>query len=541
MMIDITRKFHPTRQGMFTCSFPFPAPSPHPVAHSLLTGWNTKIDARPSNFGTRLDYILVTPGLLPWVNFSDIQAKVVGSDHCPVYIDFHDELEIEGRGKVSIWDELNPGRQRSDPLPDAPPFAARFYDEFSGKQKTLASFFGKKGDAPPPSTKLPTPSPSPQPTSSTAPQASTSASRPYDDSPFSASQPLATKASIEAITSGSGKKKGKGKEKEKTPPKEEKEKKVGQGTLANFFKPPPKPEAPKKKRKKSKTSDSPPPPGAAASSTSRSRSSSSQAVPPAKKSTSATDSDDDILIIEDPNQPPPPPSPGPPSQSDRHFSDGATEGSPSSYNADSASAWSNIFASKPPPLCDGHGEPAKMWTVNKTGINKGRRFFMCARCVSLLPLLLRSDARLTCRGEGRPVGPGYDRGQAKLHVDPQWRCDFWQCTHASPSSSFDVRTHARLARRGNERQTPRRYRSRLGSEETQSERRIAPSYFSPFLLYPACMLLVAVFPSRITIAPSERNETKFASPVSPVYCCFRACASREVTILGLKLKSSTRL
>ncbi|GAA5828152.1 hypothetical protein JCM11251_002613 [Rhodosporidiobolus azoricus] len=389
-MIDITRRLHPNRVGMFTC-------------------WNTKIDARPSNYGTRLDYILITPGLLPWVNFSDIQRDVHGSDHCPVYLDLHDEIEIPGRGKVSIWNELNPARTRGDKLPDPPAFAARYYDEFSGKQKLLSSFFGKKGAIPPPSSvKPPTPSPSPQPATSSAPLASTSSSSTCQtaSTPFSTSQPLASKASASTIASGTGKKKGKGKE--KTPPALEKEdKKVGQQSLSSFFKPPPKPELPAKKnrRKASKDGDSPPP------SFSRSRSSSSQPKPATKSKTPTPtrpipplddDSDDDILIIEDPNA----------------FVDGATEfasssqggqslGSPPSsaaYNTDSASAWSNLFASKPPPLCEGHNEPSKLWTVNKTGINKGRRFFLCAR----------------------PVGPGYDKGQSKLHVDPQYRCNFFQ-------------------------------------------------------------------------------------------------------------------
>ncbi|GAA5909194.1 hypothetical protein JCM6882_003762 [Rhodosporidiobolus microsporus] len=381
-MIDITRRLHPDRMGMFTC-------------------WNTKIDARPSNYGTRLDYILITPGLLPWVKFSDIQRHVVGSDHCPVYLDFHDELEIEGRGTVSIWDELNPGRKHGDKLPNPPAFAARFYDEFSGKQKLLSSFFGKKmADLPSADVKPPTPSPSPQPAASSAPQPSTSTSSARSSStPFSTSQPLAAAASSTSLSSKSSKK-GKGKEKSPPEPPKKEDKKPGQQSLASFFKPPPRPEPPaKKKRKKAtKEKEASPPPG------SRSRSSSWQPKAPARAASADDDSDDDILII-DPNA-----------------LDGATEftgrssqcsqpsGSPSSsassaaYNAESSSAWSNIFAAKPAPLCEGHNEPSKLWTVNKTGINKGRRFFLCAR----------------------PVGPGYDKGQSKLHVDPQYRCNFFQ-------------------------------------------------------------------------------------------------------------------
>lgn len=51
----------------------------------------------------------------------------------------------------------------------------------------------------------------------------------------------------------------------------------------------------------------------------------------------------------------------------------------SSSAAASASAWSGMFKPRPVPRCPGHGEPAKMWTVNKPGLNKGRKFYLCAR------------------------------------------------------------------------------------------------------------------------------------------------------------------
>ncbi|GAA5972632.1 hypothetical protein JCM11641_002946 [Rhodosporidiobolus odoratus] len=396
VMIDITRYLHPERHGMYTC-------------------WNTKIDARPSNFGTRLDYILITPGLLPWVKHSDIQRDIVGSDHCPVYLDFHDELDIPGRGKVSIWDELNPGRKQGDTLPDPPHFAARFLNEFSGKQKLLSSFFGKKAEVSP---AAPSPSPSPNPQPSSAPEASTSASssRSSSSNAFSASQPLAAKPSTSSTSSG---KKGKGKEREKSPAEEKEDKKPGQQSLATFFKPPPKPEPLSKKKRTKRKTDSPPPADSPIPSTaSRSRSSSSQPKVPSSflkpPEAAAEDSDDDILIIEHPTDSSSLTKSSPSSSSQLQSQSQHPPASPSSLssacdgtamlNAEASSTWSSIFASKPPPLCEGHNEPSKLWTVNKTGINKGRRFFLCSR----------------------PVGPGYDQGQAKLHVDPQWRCNFFQ-------------------------------------------------------------------------------------------------------------------
>ncbi|CCJ29604.1 unnamed protein product [Pneumocystis jirovecii] len=72
-MIDLCRHFHPNRKGMFTC-------------------WNAKINARPCNFGTRIDYILVNQELLPWFEFADIQMDIMGSDHCPIFAEIKSKL-----------------------------------------------------------------------------------------------------------------------------------------------------------------------------------------------------------------------------------------------------------------------------------------------------------------------------------------------------------------------------------------------------------------------------------------------------------------
>jgi AP endonuclease-2 len=42
-------------------------------------------------------------------------------------------------------------------------------------------------------------------------------------------------------------------------------------------------------------------------------------------------------------------------------------------------AWSTLLAQTQIPKCFVHGEPAKEFTVNKSGPNKGKRFFLCSR------------------------------------------------------------------------------------------------------------------------------------------------------------------
>lgn len=70
-------------------------------------------------------------------------------------------------------------------------------------------------------------------------------------------------------------------------------------------------------------------------------------------------------------------------------------------------AWSDLLAPLQPPKCAIHNERAKELTVTKPGPNKGKNFFICSR----------------------PVGPGYDRGKSERlreEVDHQWRCNFFK-------------------------------------------------------------------------------------------------------------------
>lgn len=48
------------------------------------TWWTYRVNARQRNIGWRLDYFLVSPGLMPQVRDVVIHNDVFGSDHCPV-------------------------------------------------------------------------------------------------------------------------------------------------------------------------------------------------------------------------------------------------------------------------------------------------------------------------------------------------------------------------------------------------------------------------------------------------------------------------
>ncbi len=55
---DICRAFHPKRKGMFTC-------------------WEQKVNARPGNCGSRIDYVLCSPAMKDWFLDSNIQEGLM--------------------------------------------------------------------------------------------------------------------------------------------------------------------------------------------------------------------------------------------------------------------------------------------------------------------------------------------------------------------------------------------------------------------------------------------------------------------------------
>lgn len=109
-------------------------------------------------------------------------------------------------------------------------------------------------------------------------------------------------------------------------------------------------------------------------------------------------------------------------------------------SSNTKAAWSELMAPIQPPKCTVHGEPAKEYTVNKPGPNKGKTFFICSRYVSSgiqlrYRLTLNLNSRDLCfyRWACSPVGPGYDKGKGERpreEVDYRYRCNFfkWSAT-----------------------------------------------------------------------------------------------------------------
>ncbi|KAF8649387.1 hypothetical protein AX16_005828 [Volvariella volvacea WC 439] len=378
-MIDIVRKFWPDRKGMYTC-------------------WNTKLSARDSNYGTRIDYILITRGLIPWVKFADIQADVKGSDHCPVYLDLHDTITVE-TGEVLVLREMLVPKNATSIEP--PRLASKFWDEYSGKQRSLDSFFLKKGQQSTSSSSSGTPTPSessvafqnlgtqasliatesPLPLLSSppvsAPSVESSAHTVIDlsaddanDQDSAIATPSSSLSSADIVKQASTTLKRKSGFTPSQTPKKSKtgkdDRTVGQTKLSSFF---------------NKPSNSTP-------------------VGVERSELPTIEAANDAMEVDE--------------EADRAYALSLAEEINSSMGSSQEhgkkkQAWTELLAPVQPPRCQVHGELTKQYTVTKPGPNKGKTFFICSR----------------------PVGPGYDKGRTERlreEVDPQWRCNFFKWT-----------------------------------------------------------------------------------------------------------------
>ncbi|KAI0925071.1 hypothetical protein AcW2_005766 [Taiwanofungus camphoratus] len=355
-MIDAIRMFWPERKGLYTC-------------------WNTKISARETNYGARIDYILITQGLLPWVKHGDIQQSLKGSDHCPIYIDMHDELVLESGVTLRLRDAM-----KQVNISQPPRIAATFWEEFSGKQTVLSAFFGKRDSChhqPKPGSLMSSSSVLP---GSTALPASSTNERSFETRTCSKSssnavkpRPALSTAKRKSSEKASGSNSNKRKKTERR-----------QASIASFFDKPSTEQSESREVIELVDDDSTP-------------------------SSTAVTSDSNL------------------SQTDRHVghldadyrlacelsaqtdddSDQLRPSSAQSSQNHRKGAWSSLFAPVQPPKCTVHGEPTKLYTVNKQGPNKGKTFYICSR----------------------PVGPGYDKGKGERlreEVNHEFRCNFFK-------------------------------------------------------------------------------------------------------------------
>lgn len=362
---DTTRDSHPTRQFMYTC-------------------WNTLKDTRPANYGVRIDYTLVSGGLLPWVKDSNIQPNIFGSDHCPIFLDFHDSIQCEDGRTIHLKDQMMSWVEKKH---HAPSIATCNWPEFAGRR--IQSFFAPKARVIPESRLIAKTSSDDNLFNASKVDAETTA--PLDNNAFSTddihevhpheSSSLERSVIPAALNEQSTRRfLDKCSNQELTHPSKSSFKvqtksskaasTAGQTKLRAFFAQPATSMVHSSVSQKgsSGVSDSQQEPARFVKPKTNEVGESSVRSPLKRKGSE---------IIPERNEP---------SDIER---------------VNSALAWGSIFAPKEPPLCSGHFEPARAWTVNKAGPNHGRKFWMCSRPVG-------------SAGTGNPAD------------DLQFRCDFWK-------------------------------------------------------------------------------------------------------------------
>ena len=131
---DVCRDFHPTRKGMYTC-------------------WDTKSNARPGNYGARIDYVVSSHDIKEWWSGSNIQEGLMGSDHCPVYGILKEKVTI-GDEEKHILDLVNPvgmfvdGERKVEwSNKNLLPMSGKLIQEFD-KRRNIKDMFTKKPSLP---------------------------------------------------------------------------------------------------------------------------------------------------------------------------------------------------------------------------------------------------------------------------------------------------------------------------------------------------------------------------------------------------------
>ena len=134
LMVDLCRKFHKDRKGMFTC-------------------WETKVNARPGNYGARIDYVLCSKDMQEWFEDANIQEGLMGSDHCPVYSVIQDKIFIDEQ-EVHTLDVLNPsgmfqsGNRTMDwSTKNLLPMSGKLIPEFD-RRRNIRDMFARKPSLP---------------------------------------------------------------------------------------------------------------------------------------------------------------------------------------------------------------------------------------------------------------------------------------------------------------------------------------------------------------------------------------------------------
>ncbi|KAE8403849.1 Endonuclease/exonuclease/phosphatase [Aspergillus pseudonomiae] len=363
-LFDICRSFHPNRRGMYTC-------------------WEQKINARPGNYGSRIDYVLCSLNMQDWFCDSGIQEGLMGSDHCPVYATFNGSVCLNGQ-QVNMLDIMNPpgmfdnGERRQDYTAKLLlPTSGRLIPEFD-KRRSIKDMFSRKPNntsQKPPITSVKTTS---------APTRDQVHGNDAIENSLGANNPSLPIADGNPASKGIVRKRS---EKSDPPPSVKRSKSFptqtkatsvsAQRTLKGFFKPK---DSISSQTGETETPDMP-------------LKAMERSLDPLPMSStiSRPEEQKDLQNISSS-------SAAPRSNMDSSGLAASSAGQDSETIIDpivSKEDWSKLFAKKPVPMCEGHQEACISLSTKKPGINCGRSFWICPR----------------------PLGPSGNKEKGT-----QWRC-----------------------------------------------------------------------------------------------------------------------
>ncbi|KAL8699398.1 MAG: hypothetical protein Q9201_006027 [Fulgogasparrea decipioides] len=395
IMWDVCRGFHSGRKGMFTC-------------------WEQKVNARPGNYGSRIDYVLCSLTMQSWFSESNIQEGLMGSDHCPVYAIIKDQITVDGKN-VHVLDVMNPAgmfvdgqRQREYSPRDMLPMSGKLIPEFDGRRNIRDMFTRKpslqksqstasslqNGELDPGRPNNADESSTPQSSQTTVPKTSTAnGQNPKDTAPSL----TAKKRSLADASTSKSLKRSKSGSAAPLPPGAGK----GQQSLKGFFH---------------------------STGTARATCAASTLAPGTEIQSDETSITAlrSVVEIDTSDVKSPTHASGvqsfastSPASSFRSIQSsqaspsqgrGATQDAETVHDPiQSKESWSKLFTKPAAPRCEGHDEPCKTMLTKKSGMNCGRSFWMCAR----------------------PLGPSGEKEK-----NTQWRCHtFIWCSDWNPTTA----------------------------------------------------------------------------------------------------------
>ncbi|KAL2853882.1 Endonuclease/exonuclease/phosphatase [Aspergillus pseudoustus] len=344
-LFDICRSLHPDRKGMYTC-------------------WEQKINARPGNYGSRIDYVLCSLDMQDWFCESNIQEGLMGSDHCPVYAVFKDTVSLNN-GQTNIYDLVNPPgafldgeRNQNYTTRFLLPLSGRLIPEFD-RRRNIKDMFTRK-----PSQAAPKVQPLPQSTMPLLVEEIEVIPESID------SPPTRMGASAGAVSQENSQPKGNARKRpirtetpaikrSKSMTTQPSTSKPGQSTLKGFFKP------------KSTPAHNPTNADCSKGTTSLLEKSTEDSFQSASKPTGKQGTDrlgnNDNQGLDASSTPTSVTLVTP--REDTNFID------PIANKED----WSKLFTKKAPPKCEGHEEECISLKTKKPGVNFGRTFWICPR------------------------------------------------------------------------------------------------------------------------------------------------------------------